>query len=355
MIIEKKETLRSILESTDGVHLTAYLVNRGDLVDLKQQLNEIISEAGEYLSTALENEEIKKFLEPIESLLYDGRIFNSIKCNIGLFRTKDYFRVLSVPILLERQCHVANSFHIKPLLRWLQGDQDYLFLGIQDNDLHLYFGNQNTFKLIKSLSLAESVKKQNLLLLDDLIAQLTHFSQPKLFMAGKPPQLKEIRNQIKYKNLIKTSIADQFKIDQIGFYKQRLIQITRDDSRRSLEKSLVEFRFAEDENKATKNIFHIAKAVVQGKVRKLIVTDELNIFGKIDPKSGGISIHPFDLDHEDDCILDDLAQLVLNQGGEVVIAHVNEIPSGRPVLAILNDDEKNTKHKRIYRLNDLDV
>lgn len=73
-------------------------------------------------------------------------------------------------------------------------------------------------------------------------------------------------------------------------------------------------------------------------MRKLIVTDELSIFGKIDSKSGGISIHPFDLDHEDDCILDDLAQMVLSQGGEVVVASRDEIPKGRPILAILDHE-----------------
>ena len=73
-------------------------------------------------------------------------------------------------------------------------------------------------------------------------------------------------------------------------------------------------------------------------MRKIIVTDELSIFGKIDPKSGGLAIHPFDLDHEDDCILDDLAQMVLSQGGEVIVAKRDEIPKGRPILAILDDE-----------------
>ena len=114
-----------------------------------------------------------------------------------------------------------------------------------------------------------------------------------------------------------------------------ICKILKEESRKNLERSLLEFRFAEEGNRTKKNIFQISKAVVQGKVRKLIVTDELSIFGKIDPITGGLVIHPFD--HEDDCILDDLAQMVLSKGGEVVIAKRNEIPKGRPVLAILED------------------
>lgn len=42
MIVEKIIALKSLLESKDGVHLTAYLVNRRDLMDLNKQLSEVL-------------------------------------------------------------------------------------------------------------------------------------------------------------------------------------------------------------------------------------------------------------------------------------------------------------------------
>ena len=61
-------------------------------------------------------------------------------------------------------------------------------------------------------------------------------------------------------------------------------------------------------------------------------------------------LHPADMDHEDDCLLDDLAQTVLLSGGEVVIAKRSEIPQGRPVIAVLNHQmtnlEDGTSHTR---------
>ena len=62
----------------------------------------------------------------------------------------------------------------------------------------------------------------------------------------------------------------------------------------------------------------------------------MNIFGKINKDTGGLAIHPFHLDHEDDDILDDLAQAVIKYGGEVVVAPTDQIPSGRPILALLH-------------------
>ncbi len=47
-------------------------------------------------------------------------------------------------------------------------------------------------------------------------------------------------------------------------------------------------------------------------------------------------MHPRDLDHEDDDLLDDLAQIVMAKGGEVVVANEGEMSPATPALAILH-------------------
>ncbi len=359
MLTSKQTTLKPLLESKDGVHLTAYLVNRGDLIDLKSQLRTTISEAYEWLNPVMSSEERNKFLEPLDSLLNDARIFKQMKGNIGIFRNEDSFRVLNIPVDIEQSCQVATSFHIKPLLRWLQGDQEFLFLGLERDSAHLYLGSQDSFKLIDSILFPEffktkeslsdymSLKKarqnkvkesETFTWLNEWILELTKGSKPRLFVAGETSMVQALNRSLNYKNTVKTPISNSFAKQSASEQCQMIRKILKDESKKSLEKAILEFRFAEEGNRTRKNIFQISKAVVQGKVRKLVVTDELSIFGKIDRNSGGLAIHPFDLDHEDDCILDDLAQMVLSQGGEVVVAKRDEIPKGRPILAILDCD-----------------
>lgn len=359
MLASKKTNLKPILESKDGVHLTAYLVNRGDLIDIKSQLRTTISEAYEWLDTAMTSEERNKFLEPLDSLLNDVRILKQMRGNIGIFRNEDMFRILNIPIEVGQNCQVATSFHVKPLLRWLQGDQEFLFLGLEKESAHLYLGSQDTFKLLDSIMFPEFLKardtshsysneknaRQNRLKeaetfswVNDWILGLTKHSNPKLFVAGEASLVRALNRKLKYKNAVLNPVSNSFHKSVAIESAQNIRKILKEETKISLEKALLEFRFAEESNRSKKNIFQIAKAVVQGKVRKLIVTDEINIFGKIDHKTGGIAIHPFDQDHEDDCILDDLAQMVLSQGGEVVIAKRHEIPKGRPILAILDDE-----------------
>ena len=245
------------------------------------------------------------------------------------------------------------------MLRWLQTDREFLLLGLEEDAAHLYLGSQDTFKLVDSILFPEFFKEKHSLdgylnlkesrqkkvkedetfaWLNEWIKELTKTTKPKLFVAGEKSKVEGLNSHLQYLNMMKTSIANSFGQHNVSDVCADIRKILTEEAKKALEKSLLEFRFAEEGNRTQKNIFQIAKAVVQGKVRKLIVTDELSIFGTIDKKTGGLALHPFDLDHEDDCVLDDLAQMVLSQGGEVVIAKREEIPKGRPILAILDDD-----------------
>jgi hypothetical protein len=136
---------------------------------------------------------------------------------------------------------------------------------------------------------------------------------------------------------VKTPIAQFFREEKASEIAQVVRSILRQEARTRLEQALLTFKIADEMNLVQRSIRKIAKAAVQGRVRKLVIASNREYFGKLDPKTGDIRLHPFDLDHEDDDILDDLAQSVLKSGGEVYVVKKDEIPSGRPILAILED------------------
>lgn len=356
MIIDKKIALKPILESSDGIHLTAYLENQGDVIHLKSQIRETLNDANKWLDGVQTDDEGKKFLEPLVALLHDSRILENMKGNIGIFRSSNSFRILNIPVDLVRQCHVASTFHVKPLLRWMQVDREFLLLGLTDSSAHLYFGNQASLQKVDSIRFPEFFK-QNVLLNEELnskkprqsrkrgdetfswlsewLDKMTQKSNPKLFLAGEKTLIEGLLRNLKYKNVVKTPAAPIFRDEDLSEICQIVRNTLKDEAKRTFDQALLEFRFAEEANLAKKNIFQIAKAAVKGRIKKLIVADGMSVYGKVDKKTGGLAIHPFDLDHEDDDILDDLAQTVLAFGGEVIIAPKEDIPKGRPILAIL--------------------
>jgi hypothetical protein len=359
MLTSKKMTLKPLLESSDGVHLTVYLVNPGKLTHLKIQLREAIHQASDFLNPVMSVEERNKFLEPLDALLQDSRVLRQMKGNIGLFRNQSSFRALNIPVDVEQTCQVATSFHVKPLLRWLQTDREFLLLGLENKAAHLYLGSQDSLKLVDSVLFPESFKNEDSLgdysslkksrqqsltqdetfaWLNHWISQLTKRSKPKIFLAGEKSLVDRMNRSLKYKIAARAPVANFFSKDKVSDICLVIRKALKAESRASVERALLEFQFAEESKMARKNIFQISKAAVEGRVRKLVISDDLSIFGKLNKKSGELAVHPFDLDHEDDDILDDLAQIVLSRGGEVILASQSEIPNGRPILAILDDD-----------------
>lgn len=237
MTSDKRAVLKPLFESSNGVHLSVYLNIRSDHRDLGRQLKGAIEEASSYLQTVMSTVQLIKFLDPLNTLKSEFDGFSKFKGNIGIFRTKSFFQTVDLPVEIESSCVVATTFHVKPLIKWMQSDRD-------------------------------------------------------------------------------------------------------------LEQALTEYRLAEAMNLTKNNLYQISRAVIQGKVKKLIIADGVKRFGKIDPSSGLLSLHPYDLDHEDDDVLDDLAQTVLRDGGEVILARRDEIPEGHYALAILDDHNAGTVIER---------
>lgn len=369
MIASKMSVLKPLIESKDGQHLTAYLINDQNIFHLRRQIRETIDTAFEFLAPVMHPDALVRFIAPIQNALEDTKLLKNLKGNVGIFRNKNSFRVLSIPVPIEQTCVVATSFHVKPLLRWMQVDREFLLLGITESSASLYQGNQNNFTLVDTIIFPGILQKsfdsdsyeglkrrhqkskkydETVDWLNEWLFNLTKETKPFLFVAGQKELTTSFIKACRYENIRPQAVWRSFNQDKSIEICTEIRSILKREAKKDLEQALLEFYQAEDLNLANKNIFQIAKAAIKGHVKKLIIADGINIFGKIDKKSGGISIHATHLDHEDDDILDDLAQEVLAHGGEVVVASRDEIPKGRPILAILeHSDLELKKHSSV--------
>jgi hypothetical protein len=351
MLSSKIESMKPLIESSNGIHLTVYIRNTGDLAEMKRQLRKAINIADEYLIPVMPTDELERFISPLVLLADDEKRLNKFSGDIGIFRTLTSFRVLNLPVSVQNTCIVADSFHVKPLLKWMQVDRDFLLLGVQPGVATLYQGDLYSFKVIDSVLLPDSIRKQGaqemMEWLNTWILDLTTKVSPRLFIAGEGKVARIVFKHLRYKNvaprLIWPSLVSEV-CDEIR-------TIVKADARKTFERTLIEFHYASDVRLAKSNVFAIARAAVQGNVKKLLISEEFKIFGKLDRKNGTLSIHLKDLNHEDDDILDDLAQAVLSHGGEVIVAPQDEIPNGRPVLALVNEPGRiELEQPRVYEV-----
>ncbi len=330
MILNKSKKFEEILKSNKGLHLTCYLskiTSSGKVVDqLKQQLED----AAELLKPILNEKQIQRFLKPLQAMVRNPSLFDKLGSHIGIYRTSKSFRILSVPIEVEPGSVVATSFHVKPLLQWLQSDPNFLLVGLANGVAHVGYGDQTQFRLLEPIDIVN---------LNEKIQELTKFDQPLMFLAGHDGEIKNLRETLHYPNIYTSKTYSFFTPKHADAIVMSIRLELRQRIAQKMQSALAEFEVADSLNLTRKNIFQISKLAVIGRVKKLIVAGDLKIFGKIDKLTGGLALHPFELDHEDDDILDDLAQTVLENGGEVVVVDHEHMPNKRVALAIVHENQ----------------
>lgn len=325
--------LRSIIESSSGLHLTIYAQNRGSAELLQKDLWELVDSSRDFLTPVLPPHLEREFLNPIREITHNPRILSSFEENIAIFRTPHSLRILSIPVPVESMTVVATTFHVKPLLRWLQTERTYLFAGFTKNSVHLFKGTNYKFEKVDELALDDFEVDVAGWILNWMNSE-EFSSKTRIFLAGSPARVEPLKDILNGSLNYSTTAFGLFYARKPDAHLEQINMRFAQEANDIIDSALSEYFVAEELRLAKKNIFEIAKAAVRGRVRKLIIADGVQIFGKINRETGELRINPFDLDHEDDDVLDDLAQIVLSKGGQVIVADRSQIPKGRSVLAI---------------------
>jgi hypothetical protein len=355
MIISNENLLMPIIKSTGGMHLTAYLNNDYQIINLKKDIKKVIKSARKLMSPIMSNEEMDIFLAPVQRIIDEVTFLKNFKSNIGIFLTKNYFKIINVPVGVESLCVVSTSFHVKPLLKWMQSDRDFLLLGFDEGAVSLYHGNLHSMNYVDTILFPESMRalrdesemnlSKKLKLkriiatgaiewLNDWIDTLTFEFKPILFIAGNKEVTDIFIKNVGYENLHAQAVTTLFESGlEIATF-NKIKTILKIEIQKDNEKNLKEIQLAQRTNMTSNNIFQIGKLATQGNVRKLIIADDVNIFGIMDRNTGSLLLHTEQKNHFDDDVLDDLAQEVLSHGGEVVLMPRNQIPGEYPAMAI---------------------
>lgn len=357
MIHIKDMPLKPLISSKPGIHLSSYIVNTGGALSLRQQVLNTINRADDYLKPVMSSEERLAFLEPLFKLARDSKTLSEFRGNIGLFRKHDSFRILNLPIDVEPLCVVASSFHVKPLIKWQQVDRDFLLVGLEPGKAYIYKGSMGHCTLLDTVVMPksmddffiddgsyESLKQARRFKLvrleiwdwiDTFLKLIPESKELPLFVAGEHSLATELIKHLKAEKKHSVPIHYSFDEGSVEVISNKIRQLRKSESKLSLKQAIFEFHMAGDSNLTGTGIHQVAQAASSGRIEKLFIADDTTVFGKICQSSGSISVHPEGLDHEDDDLLDDLAQQVLIDGGEVIVAPQRELPLKEPVLAIL--------------------
>jgi hypothetical protein len=271
---------------------------------------------------------------------------------------------------------VADSFHIKPLLRILQSADRYQVLGLNRQKIKLFEGNRDAFDEIElapgvpatiTEALGDELTEPHQTVAsygmgaggpamrhghgskkDDLDkdsekffravdrAVLQHHSRPSrlpLILAALPEYHHLFRQVSQNPFLLTESIEGDPEALPIDGLRERAWRVVEPRYLARLAGLTEEFGAAKAKGLGADEPPLVAEAALAGRVGTLLIEADRHIAGRIDYGSG--RIEPGDLSHpEVDDVLDDLGELVLKKGGQIVIVPTERMPTRTGVAAI---------------------
>ncbi len=336
MISSKQARLKPLLESTNGIHISIYVPKDEGAGHAHAFIRDAVALARKHLMRVMEERELEWFLKPLVNLCDQPEIIEGFQTHFAIFRSPWAFQLVKIPIEIEYSCSVASSFHVKPLLKWMQTDRECLVLDFENEVCRIYQAGRLSWKSIQELPYAPVNELVDRTEINDFLLKNTSHPRPPIFLCGRKEIIEGLSLGLNYDGLRHFFAIENTPPSRLEIIKNHVSRTMQREELFQIDSSLAEYQFAEQFFITRSDLKGIAKAAVQGKVRKLIIAEDQKIFGKLNPLSGEIKVHPFDLDHEDDDLLDDIAQVVLKKGGSVIVSKKKDIFEGHPALAILN-------------------
>ena len=321
---------------------------------------------------------VMALLAPFEALAKDTRFWNHTPDGLAAFGAEDFFKVVGLPIAVPELAVVANSFHTKPLHKYLQSTDRYQVLGLSLHDFQLYEGNRHSLaeielepeipNTIKEI-LGEELTEEHLTVAayggvganqsnmyhghgsrkDEVdkdaerffraVAKVVYenYSKPSglpLILAALPEHHHLFQNVNKNPFLLPKGITVNPKSVPVDQFVKLAWKAVEPGYIQKMESLGHDFLLARSKSRGSDHIEGVAEAAAEGRVETLLVEADRLIPGKItDGKTG--AIRTGDLQHPGtDNLLDDIGELVTKKGGKVMVVPGERMPSQTGIAAL---------------------
>ena len=321
--------------------------------------------------------EARVLLEPFEALAHDREFWAHTLDGLAVLGGAGGFHAYRFPQPVAELAVVADSFHTKPLWRFLQSVDGYQVLGLNLQAIRLFEGNRRG---LAEVNLAPGVPRTITAALggeltephqtvasyggiggssapmrhgqggkkDEVDADserffravdravLEHYSRPSglpLILAALPQHHHLFHQVSQNPFLVKEGI--RFDPDSLpGNELQTLAWKTMEPRYHARLAALGdEFQEARSKGTGSDDLAQVAQASTSGRVATLLVEADRVIAGRLDPESGRVGTADLGDPRVDD-LLDDLGEVVTRMGGQALVIPAERMPTQTGLAAI---------------------
>jgi len=239
---------------------------------------------------------------------------------------------------------VADSFHIKPLIKIKTLERGFFLVSMTSRAIVVFIEHDGQLLRLDSYRndpAADGIVKRSSQEFfqhasQELNKLFTSYNVP-IILAGVRDHIGHMKRLLPSNMLMNESIVGNVEKIKTSELRERVIEILQPFYHSQELKAQSEIEAAISKDKAIFYLEDIAVSAVYGKIRKLFVAENKFVWGNLDPVNGEIIIAPKQSNAHDDDILDDLCQIVLSKGGEVVVVKDFKDYKGHLAVAIVTD------------------
>ncbi|MBL8857446.1 MAG: hypothetical protein JNL28_02940 [Planctomycetes bacterium] len=367
--------LRSLIAHEDSPCVSIYMpTHRGGSPENRAQFAGHVRRARELLSDGHKNGDVEKLIEPIAAL--DTQQFWEQQLDgLAILRSRSTLAHYYLPLAFEPLVVAAPSFHVRPLLRFLQSNQRYFLLNLSQGRVSLLKGSamglgpvdlsgmprsltdaigvEHRERVIGSHSSGskgnspiyhgqgkdDGVRDEELLrffrLVDRALWDVLRDETAPLIVATTERLHPMYSSVSRYPHLMRDGLRGNFsnaKLEDLHAKAWPIVEANRAERESDV---LERYGNSISRAKALDDASSIARFAVQGRVRELLVERDAHMWGTMDSGTGAITLHEGQRGAHDDDVIDDVAEAVILRGGEVYSFERSKMPTRSPVAAVL--------------------
>jgi hypothetical protein len=147
MNVLTNEMMSELLNINEETYISLYMPTSRSHPDNLQDpilFKNLVKKLEDSLLKQYSASETTMFLKPFLALENNKEFWNHTLDGLAVLATADTFKTICLPVSTEELVVVADSFHTKPLRRYLQSTERYNVLGLNLHDYVIYEGNRHS-------------------------------------------------------------------------------------------------------------------------------------------------------------------------------------------------------------------
>lgn len=311
--------------------------------DSERELVTLLSKAEELGAKRYSAKTLDSLLRPIHGFLKNQQKEVG-DVPIALFCTSSFAGYSRLPFKANPLAVVSNSFHIKPLLKWMQREHPFSLLQLKEQEAVLYQGSLSYFEEIEKLPYNELRTMDGVFnALDRAVYRSIQSSRVPLLLAGEFDLIESYRTVSGYKAILDDAILDPSLLISQEKLHAAAIRVLEPFLEQKENALLSSFRTAERSGRTSAILQEIVQLALVGRVKHLFINEKMHVWGKINSDTASFTYSSRQTAPEDD-VLDDLAEIVLKRHGVVTVLPPMKMPNGKAACAILNGEVFSLRH-----------